>query len=401
MKNILISQRAEETSLSPIRKLYPYAERAKKRGIKVYHLNIGQPDLPTPRIFFQKIKKFSTKTLAYGPSKGFRETRIAFKKYYAKHGIKFSEEEILITTGGSEAILFALTASCDPGQEVIVFEPFYSNYQILAQILGIKVVAIPLKIETGFHLPDSEEIEKKITSRTRAIIVCNPSNPTGTVYSREELSRITRIAKKFKLFIIADEVYREIVFDQNKFLSLMSFPQVSNQVILVDSLSKRFNLCGARIGCLASKNNRIIESGIKFAQGRLSAPVLEQLAGIPLLENHQKFIHPLVKEYQRRRDIVFKALKTIPGVICQEPEGAFYIMAGLPVEDAEDFSQWLLEKFDLDGETVMFAPGGGFYTSKNLGQNEVRIAFVLKSSELKRAMEVLKVSLKKYRKLKD
>ena len=396
MNSISLAKRAINTPASPIRKLSSLAVEAKKRGIKIYHLNIGQPDLPTPSSFFSEIKKFSQKTIAYAPSEGLPEAIAAWQIYFQQHKIPFTKEEIIVTTGGSEAIVFALSAIADPGDEIIIFEPLYTNYLTFAQMASVKLVPVTTHLEEGFHLPADSVILKKITKKTKGIIICNPSNPTGTVYQRSELKRIAEIAKRHNLFVISDEVYRELVFHGHS-TSMMEFSSIWEQLIIVDSVSKRFNICGARIGCLASKNKEVRESALKFAQGRLSSPTLEQLAVIPLLKDYRRYTDPIIKEYQQRRDVVADILKTIPGVSFFNPEGTFYLIARLPIKDAEHFSRWLIEEFQDKKETIMLAPAQGFYKSLNLGKTEVRIAFVLNKKCLIRAMEILKIALVEFK----
>lgn len=396
MSSLSLAKRAIRTPSSPIRKLASLAQAAKKRGIKVYQLNIGQPDLPTPRDFFSRIRKFSNKTLAYAPSEGLPEVIKAWQIYFQHQGIAFTTEEIIVTTGGSEAITFALTAIADPGEEIIIFEPLYTNYLTFSRMACVKLVPVTCQLKNGFHLPVAQVIEKKITKKTKGIIICNPNNPTGTVYRRQELKMIAEIAKKNKLFVISDEVYREIVF-KGKATSMMEFPFLRQQLIIVESVSKKFNICGARIGCFASQNKKIMETALKFAQGRLSSPTLEQLAVIPLLKNHKKYTTGVVKEYRQRRDAVASILKTTPGVSFFNPEGTFYLIAELPIQNAELFCRWLLEEFQDKKETIMLAPAEGFYQSLNLGKKEVRIAFVLGVQYLKRSMEILRIALNKYK----
>ncbi len=397
-KFLNIYKRAEETQFSPIRKFVPLLQKVKKRGIKVFELHIGQPDLPTPKEILRKIKSFKGKILAYAPSTGIPEVKDAWQKYYKSSGINFDVSEIIVTTGGSEAVLFAFATICNPGEEIIVFEPFYTNYNGYASVAGIKLVPLRTFAKTGFHLSDKKEVEKKIGKKTRAILICNPNNPTGTVYKKEELEMIADLVKKHNLFILSDEVYREFVYDNEKHYSMMSFPDVQDKVILLDSISKRFSACGARIGCLASKNKKVIAGATKFAQARLSSPMIEQLAVVPLLKNSQKYTKKIIAEYKKRRDIVFEALQKIPGVLCQKPKGAFYITVKLPIEDSDHFAEWLLTKFSWKGKTVMVAPAAGFYATGGLGKDEIRIAFVLSSPKLREAMEVFKRGLKKYRK---
>ena len=336
--------------------------------------------------------------------------RKAWQKYYKDVGINLDTPEIIVTTGGSEAILFAFATVCNPGEEIIVFEPFYTNYNGYASVAGIKLVPLRTLAKTGFHLPEKKEIEKKINKKTRGILICNPNNPTGTVYKKEELKMIAKIAKRHNLFILSDEVYREFVYDGEKHYSMMDFPEIQDRVILLDSVSKRFSACGARIGCLASKNKKVIEGATKFAQARLSSPMVEQSAVIPLLKNSKKYTQKIVREYKRRRDTVFEALQKIPGIFCLKPKGAFYIIVKLPIKprsrdaslrgkDSDDFAKWLLTKFSFRGKTVMVASASGFYATKGLGKDEIRIAFVLSSKKLKEAMEIFKKGLEQYIKI--
>ena len=396
-KNFLdISKRAGEAQFSPIRKFVPFLEATKKKGIEVFELHIGQPDLETPKEILKEIRNFRGKILSYTNSIGIEKVRLAWQKYYRDFGINFDVSEIIVTTGGSEAILFAFATICNPGQEIIVFEPFYTNYNGYASIAGVKLVPIRTLAKNGFHLPQKPEVKKKINKKTRGILICNPNNPTGAVYKKSELKTIAKIVKKHDLFILSDEVYREFVYDGQKHYSMMDFPEIRNQVILLDSISKRFSACGARIGCLASKNKKVIEGATKFAQARLSLPQVEQLAVIPLLKNSKKYTQKIAREYKRRRDIVFEALQKIPGVFCLKPKGAFYIMVKLPIGDSDKFAKWFLTDFSFQKKTVMVAPASGFYATKNLGKDEVRIAFVLSVPKLKEAMEVFKKGLEKY-----
>jgi len=400
MEKLNLSKRAIKAQFSPIRKFVPFLEKVKKKGIEVFELHIGQPDLETPKEILREIKNFKGKILSYTNSLGIEELRKAWQKYYRDFGIDFEISEIVVTTGGSEAILFAFLAICDPGEEIIVFEPFYTNYLGYASMAGIKLKPVTTFAKNGFHLPERKEILKKIGKKTKGILICNPNNPTGTVYKKEELKMLAQIAKAKNLFILSDETYREFVYDGQKHYSMANFPEIKDRVILLDSLSKRFNVCGARIGCLASKNKNLIEGVTKFAQARLSPPMLEQLAVIPLLKNSKKYTQKIVREYKKRRDTVFKALQKIPGVFCLKPKGAFYIIAKLPIEDSDDFAKWLLTEFSFERKTVMVAPASGFYVTKGLGKDEIRIAFVLSSEKLKKAMEILKKGLKEYKKLK-
>jgi aspartate aminotransferase len=392
---VSISRRGREIQGSPIRKLASIAEARKKQGIHVYHLNIGQPDLPTPAEVFNSIRSFSQKTLAYAPSNGLPQPLTAWKKYLAYFGILFDESELIVTTGGSEAIIFAMCAVCDTDDEIIVFEPFYTNYNGFARIANVKLRPVSLSIENGFHLPSEKEIESYITERTRAILFCSPSNPTGTIYSRDELQRIANLSQKYGLFVLSDEVYREFAYDA-KVVSIAEFPEIQDRAILLDSCSKRFNVCGARIGALASHNKEIVSSALKFAQARLSVASIEQLALIPLLENPAQYTKPIVEEFRKRRDVVIEGLKSITGVIFYKPEGAFYITIGLPVQDSEHFSKWLIEEYEDEHETILLAPAQGFYATPGKGNNEVRLAFMLKTDDLKRSLIILKKALEVY-----
>ena len=397
-KTLKISSRAINTPLSPIRKFVPLLQLAKKKGLNVFELHIGQPDLKTPSQILNKIKNFNEKIIRYTPSNGMPEVQSAWKKYFKGFDINFNESEIIVTIGGSEAIFFALSAICDPKEEVIVFEPFYTNYNGIGSVASVKLVPVRTFLQTGFHLPDKKSIERKISKKTKAILICNPSNPTGTVYSKKELQMIVDIASKHNLFILADEVYREFVYDGQKHFSIMDFKKAHNRAVILDSISKRFSACGLRIGCLASKNKDLIAGVTKFAQARLSLPMVEQIAAVPLLLSSKAYTRKIAKEYKKRRDAVYEGLQKIPGIQCLKPKGAFYIIVKLPVKDSEDFTRWLLTKFSYNNETVMLAPAAGFYASKGLGKDEVRIAFVLSASKLKQAMHVLKIALERYKK---
>ena len=393
-----ISNRAKETPFSPIRKFVPLLEKVKKKGIKVYEIHIGQPDLASPLQILDKIKSFKEKKLTYTPSTGIPELKLAWQRYFKSVGINFDISEIIATIGGSEAIFFAFTAVCDPGEEILVFEPFYTTYNSYASMAAIKLVPLETFAKKGFHLPEKKDIERKITKKTSAILVCNPNNPTGTVYSREELKNIVDIAEKHNLFIISDETYREFVYDNQKHYSIMDFKAAWPRAILLDSVSKRFSACGLRIGCLCSKNKEIIKAVTKFTQARLSLPMIEQRVVVPILENGKKYTKKIINEYKKRRDRVFEELKKIPKIRCQKPKGAFYLIAKLPIKDSEDFTKWLLTKFSFKGETVMVSPASGFYASKDLGKDEIRIAFVLSSPKLRKAIKVLNQALKVYKK---
>jgi len=390
------SRRAREALPSPIRKLTPLAERAKAEGVHVYHLNIGQPDLPIPRAIVDSIRGFEGPLLPYAPSQGISEVVDAWRAYYAGLGIAFERDQILVTQGGSEALLFAITARADPGDEIVVFEPTYANYFGFAKMASVDIVPVTVRPEDGYHLPAAEEIEARIGPRTRALLYTTPGNPTGTVYSYEELQDISDIAARHGLFIIADETYREIVFEGPRDMSMMKIPHTAEQTIIVDSLSKRFSATGARIGCLASYHAGVMDGVLRFAQARLAVATVEQWAVVPLLRHSRTYTDDLVDVYRRRRDVVFSALETMPGVLVRRPEGAFYILAVLPIDDCERFASWLLTDFRLDGETLMIAPGDGFYQTPGAGRQEVRFAFVLEEGALERAMVLLQEALRVY-----
>ncbi|HNV97188.1 MAG TPA: pyridoxal phosphate-dependent aminotransferase [bacterium] len=392
-----ISKRAQDIQESPIRKLKPYEDEAAKRGIKVYHLNIGQPDIKTPEKFLDVYRNYDEKVLAYGPSGGLDNYRENLSNYYKKLGIDLCKENIIITTAGSEAIIFALMVVCDHGDEIIIPEPFYTNYNGFSQMAGVSVIPIETKIENAYALPTDEQFKNVITQKTKAIVICNPNNPTGAVYSKEELDRVVNIAQENNLYIIADEVYREFVYDGLKHYSFLNFTDASENIIVVDSVSKRYSACGARVGCIISKNKEIMASVMKFAQARLCPPTVDQLAANAVIDLEQDYFDEVIHEYTKRRDIVYEELSKIDGVICKKPEGAFYIMAKLPIEDSEDFVVWLLKEFSVDNETVMFAPAGGFYATPDLGKNEIRIAYVLNEADLRRAMEILRKGLEAYK----
>jgi aspartate aminotransferase len=394
--SLSISKRGKEMPGSPIRKLASIAEDRKKSGIHVYHLNIGQPDLPTAPEVFEVIRSFNEKTIVYAPSNGLPVPLTAWKHYLAHFGIHYDESELIITTGGSEAIIFAMCAVCDAEDEILVFEPTYANYNGFAGLANVKLRAVPTVIENGFHLPPEKEIESYITERTRAILICNPSNPTGTIYSRKELQSLVNLAQKHELFLLSDDAYREFAYDA-EVISIDDFSEVHDRTILLESCSKRFNVCGVRIGLLASHNKDVISSVLKFCQARLSVATIEQMAMVPLLENPDVFTRPLVEEFRKRRDAVCEGLKSIPGVTYYKPEGAFYITIGLPVKNAEHFSKWLIEEYEDQHETVLLAPAQGFYATHGKGMNEVRLAFMLKIEDLKRSLIILKNALEMYK----
>ncbi|MTI48136.1 MAG: pyridoxal phosphate-dependent aminotransferase [Firmicutes bacterium] len=390
------SQRITSMQESPIRKLVPIAEEAKKNGKKVYHLNIGQPDIPTPDAFFDAVKNFDEDVLAYSFSQGIPELIDSFIEYYKKYDIHFDKDEILITNGGSEALLFSLLTICDHGDEVLIPEPFYTNYNGFGNSAGVNVVPITTKAEDGFHLPSKEVIEKLITPKTKAIVLSNPGNPTGAIYSKEEIYMLRDIAKENDLYILADEVYREFVYDGFEYMSFAHLDDIADRVIITDSISKRYSACGARIGSIASKNKDLMKQILKLCQSRLCVPTIEQIGAAALVSVTDEYFTEVVEEYKKRRDIVFNALNDMDGVLCKKPHGAFYIIAKLPVEDAEDFVVWLLRDFDIDNETVMMAPAEGFYATKGLGKDEVRISYVLNENNLKKSMEIIKKGLEVY-----
>lgn len=395
---MFVSERIKSMQESPIRKLVPLAEEAKLKGKKVYHLNIGQPDIKTPDEFFQKVKNFDEEVLSYAFSQGIPELIDSFIQYYKSYGIEFEKDDILVTNGGSEAILFSLLAVCDYGDEILIPEPFYTNYNGFSTSAGVKVVPITTKAENGFDLPSKSEIEELITGKTKAILLSNPSNPTGKVYTEEEMNLIKEVAVENDIYIIADEVYREFVYDGLEYKSFAQLPEIEDRVILTDSISKRYSACGARIGCVASKNKKVTKEVLKLCQSRLCVATIEQVGAAGLIEVSKDYMKEAFIEYDKRRNIVFDALQDMEGVICKKPKGAFYITAKLPVENAEDFVRWLLTDYDIDNETVMFAPAEGFYATEGMGRDEIRISYVLKEEDLKKAMNILKQGLIEYNK---
>mgnify|MGYP001568791666 FL=1 len=381
---------------SPIRKLVPFAEKAKKEGKKVYHLNIGQPDIRTPEVALEAIHNFSDKVVEYSHSAGFESYRIGLAKYYQNLGIDIVHEDLMVTTGGSEALLFALNSCLDAGDEIIIPEPFYANYNGFSISSGVTVKPITTSINDGFTLPLIEEFEKLITPNTKAILICNPGNPTGYLYSKEELERLRDVVVKHDLFLISDEVYREFVYDGNDHHSVLSIEGLDQNTIVIDSTSKRYSMCGIRVGCIVSKNKTVISTALKFAQARLSPPTFGQIAGEAALKTKSSYFEKVSAEYVSRRDVLIEGLNAIEGVICPKPKGAFYAIAQLPVDDADKFAQWLLEDFDLDGETIMVAPASGFYSTPNIGINQVRIAYVLNKESLQTSIKILEAALKVY-----
>jgi aspartate aminotransferase len=391
-----ISDKGKAMPASPIRKLVPYSEEAKRKGRKVYHLNIGQPDIPTPEVALNALRNINLKVLEYSHSAGNESYRRKLAVYYRKIGINTDHTEMLITTGGSEAILFAFMSCINPGEEVITPEPFYANYNGFATAAGVKIVAVTSYIKEDFALPPIEEIERKITSRTKGIIICNPNNPTGYLYSKEELFELKEIVKKHDLFLFSDEAYREFCYDGAEHFSAMNLKGIENNVIMLDSVSKRYSECGVRIGALITKNKEVISAALKFAQARLSPPGLGQIAGEASIETPDEYFKEVNMEYTARRNYMVEALNKIPGVYCPKPRGAFYAVVKLPVDDADKFAQWLLEEFEFNNQTVMVAPASGFYSTPGSGKNEVRIAYVLKIDDLKNAMIILAEALKVY-----
>ena len=381
---------------SPIRKLVPYAERAKREGKKVYHLNIGQPDIETPKQVFDAIRSVNFPVLEYSHSAGIESYRRKLAAYYKRYDIDLNFENILITTGGSEAITFGLMAAVDEGEEVIIPEPFYANYNGFAISGGINIKPITSRIENGFALPPIAEFEKLITPKTKAILICNPNNPTGYFYSKEELEQLRDVVIKHDLFLFVDEVYRDFVYDGMQHTSVLNLPGLEKNVVVIDSVSKRFSMCGARIGCLISRNSDIIDTVLKFAQARLSPPTFGQIAGEAALDVPHEYHEQVMNEYVSRRNLMCERMNEIPGVVCPKPGGAFYTIARLPIDDSDRFCQWLLESFSFNNETVMLAPATGFYTTPGLGLDEVRIAYVLRNSEMEKALACLKVALEQY-----
>jgi aspartate aminotransferase len=393
---VRISNRAKEMQASPIRKLYPYAVEAQKKGITVYYLNIGQPDVPTPKQIFEGIRNFSDPVLPYGPSDGIPELREAIAHYFERFGVKVSPSEVFITTGGSEAILFAFLLVGDYGDEVLVPEPFYTNYQGFAQQVGIILRPIPTSVEDGFHLPSYEVIKKLVTDKTRAILLCSPNNPTGTIYEDEEFENVIKVVKEFGLYLLVDEVYREFAFDGRKPMTTLKFEDVHDQLIVLDSISKRFSACGARVGFIVTKNREFLEAFLKMGQARLCPPTIEQWGAVNGFRHIDEFIGPMIAEYEKRRNAVFDELAKIPGIEARKPEGAFYTVVKLPVENAEDFALWLLKDFNVDGKTLMVAPAESFYLTPGKGVDEVRIAYVLEEDKLRDAIRILGTALEVY-----
>ena len=381
---------------SPIRKLVPFAEDAKKRGVKVYQLNIGQPDIETPKIALDAVRNNNIKVLAYSRSEGSEQYRSKLVKYYDTKNININSKEIIVTSGASEALLFTFGSIMDKDDELIVPEPFYANYNGFSVANSLKIVPVVSTIEDNFSLPPIEDFEKLITKKTKAILICNPNNPTGYLYSKEEIKKLVKIVKKHDLFLISDEVYREFTYDGDSHYSIMEESSIEQNAIMIDSVSKRYSMCGARIGCVVSKNKSVIKTVLKFAQSRLSPPTYAQIASEAALETPQSYFEEINAKYVSRRDLLISELRKIDGLKVATPKGAFYCVVELPIEDASDFAQWMLEKFNLDNETIMVAPAEGFYSTEGLGKNQIRIAYVLNKQDLKTSVHILKQALEKY-----
>lgn len=396
-----ISNKALQMPASPIRKLVPYAETAINQGKEVFFLNIGQPDIETPKNVMDRISNHGLKVIEYSHSAGFESYRKGLSKYYDGVGVDVNHEEIIVTTGGSEALLFGFMSCFDEGDEVIIPEPFYANYNSFSIVAGVKVVPVTSKIENGFALPSIEEFEKRISLRTKGILICNPGNPTGYLYSKEELEKLRDLVLKYDLYLFADEVYREFCYDGKVHHSIMNLKGLNQHAIMIDSVSKRYSMCGARIGALVTRNKYVLETVLKFAQARLSPPTLGQIAGEEALNTPQSYFDEVIAEYVERRNVLVDALNAIPGVICPKPSGAFYVIAELPVDDAEKFCEWILEHFDYNGKTVMMAPANGFYSMPDAGVNQVRLAYVLKKNHLIEAVECLAKALDKYSEMNE
>ena len=391
-----ISMKGQTMPESPIRKLVPYAETAKTKGVDVIHLNIGQPDIKTPKVAMDAVRNNNLEILEYSRSEGSQEYRTKIADYYSKCDINVTANQIIVTTGGSEALMFAIGSVADSSDEIIIPEPFYANYNGFANASGVNVVPVVSKFEDNFALPPIEKFEKLITPKTKAILICNPGNPTGYVYTREEIKKLAALVKKHDLFLIADEVYREFAYDNVEHYSILQEPGIEDNAIVVDSVSKRYSMCGARIGCLASKNQEVIHTALKFAQARLSPPTFALIASEAALETPQSYFDQVISEYVERRNLLIQALKTIDGVKVATPQGAFYCIVQLPVSNTEDFARWLLEDFQLNGQTVMVAPAAGFYATEGIGYDQVRIAYVLDKEDLLKAVEILKEALRQY-----
>ncbi|MBH70844.1 MAG: aspartate aminotransferase [Flavobacteriales bacterium] len=391
-----ISSKGNNMPESPIRKLVPFAEIAKNKGKKIYHLNIGQPDIASPKVAIKAINDYNDNVVEYSHSSGLLSYRIGLSKYYNRLGVDITQDNIMITTGGSEALLFALNACLDSGDEIIIPEPFYANYNGFAISAGVKVKPISTSIESSFSLPPIEKFEDLVNEKTKAILICNPGNPTGYLYTKEELEILKKIVVKHDLFLIADEVYREFTYDGKKHYSILNLDGIDNHTIVIDSTSKRYSMCGIRIGCIVSKNLKVLSTVLKFAQARLSPPTFGQVAGEAALSTPNEYFIEVIKEYEQRRNLLVEKLNSIEGVFCPKPSGAFYVIARLPVENAEHFAQWLLEDFDFQNQTIMVAPANGFYFTKSRGLNQVRIAYVLNKESLNKSVDCLEEALRLY-----
>jgi len=391
-----ISSKAETMPASPIRKLVPYAEAAKKLGRKVYHLNIGQPDIETPEVVRTKMKELDLKVVEYSNSDGIAAYRQGLTKYYSSKSIDLTPEQIMVTTGGSEALVFAFMTCFNPGDEVIIPEPFYANYNGFAVMAGVTVVPVMSTIDTGFALPPIDAFEQLITPKTKGILICNPGNPTGYLYSKSELEQLRDVVKKHDLFLMADEVYREFAYDGAVPSSILNLDGLNDNAIMIDSVSKRYSMCGARIGAMITRNKQVMAAAMKFAQARLSPPTFGQMASLYALETPQSYFDGVVEEYVERRNILIDGLNSIPGVVCPKPKGAFYCIAELPIDDSDRFCQWMLETFEYNNQTVMMAPATGFYSKPEPGRKQVRLAYVLNKESLKAAVEVLREALQVY-----
>ncbi|HSB60295.1 MAG TPA: pyridoxal phosphate-dependent aminotransferase, partial [Vicinamibacteria bacterium] len=394
--SLSVSERGRRMPASPIRKLMPLAEEAKRRGVHVYHLNIGQPDLETPEPMRGRLA-LAPRVLAYSPSAGTSECLSAFAEYYRRLGIPVSPGELIATAGGSEALLFAMMACAGEGDEALLVEPFYTNYQAFATMAGVRLVALTSRGDDGFHLPPREAWERALTPRTRLVVLCNPNNPTGTVYGPDELLAVAAFCRDHGLFLVSDEVYREFVYDGRELASALSLPGFEEHVVVVDSLSKRYSACGIRLGCLATRNREVHSACLRMAQGRLSPPGLAQLVALGAAELGPEYARGVVREYEARRDVLYRGLLEVPGVFLRKPEGAFYFVARLPIRDGEDFASWMLSEYSLDGTTVMVAPAAGFYATAGLGRDEVRIAYVLRREDLEASVRILAAGLAAYR----
>ena len=392
-----LSSRIDEIAYSPIRKLTPLADKAKERGVKVYHLNIGQPDIHTPECGLESLRRIDRKVLEYSPSDGFLSLRRRLSEYYSGCGMTYSTQEIVVTASASEALMFLFLTCLDPGDEIITVEPTYANYLTFAQTAGVRIVPVESDIRRGFALPSPEEFESRITPHTRAVLICNPNNPSGSLYSREELSALVDMVRRRGLYLFADEVYREFVYDGAEFISAGHFPEAEENVVIVDSFSKRFSECGIRVGCIATRNAAVCAGMMKLCQARLSPPLLGQIVAEASFDAGREYVDSVIREYSARRDVLVDGLRSIPGVFVPKPMGAFYVIAELPVDDAEKFCSWCLSDFEHEGATVMMAPASGFYVTPGLGRRQVRMAYVLNADDLRSALRVLSAAITAYR----